>query len=100
MAQFTYQGAYPRYYPTLSLFTKPGETHELDSAPDAQWAAVHSREGTESTPVAVPAISNVAQANIIPQAESPADELTAAEALLAANPALAHKLIEEAAQNA
>jgi hypothetical protein len=89
MAKFTYQGAYPRYYPTLSLFTKPGETHELDSAPDYQWVtdgATVSRETTK------PAVTT--------PAEPVADELSAAEALLAANPALAHKLIEEAAQNA
>lgn len=92
MAQFVFKGGYPRYYPTLALFTKPGEVHPLDSAPDADWAEVTD---TAATAVA-PAVTPVAPTPAPTPAEVADDALKAAEALLEANPELAAKIVEDA----
>lgn len=87
MAKYKFIGAYPRYYPTIPLFAKNGEVHEIASAPDADWQAVEDAQAPAVATVAVP----VAQT-----AETTADEtLKAAEALLEADPELARKLVED-----
>lgn len=91
MPQYKFTGGYSAYYPDSGLFTKPGEVHTLDSAPDDRWAPV---DGSVA-PVAAPAV-NDAPAPQEPQANAVAE----AEALIEANPALAAKLVEEAKANA
>lgn len=81
MPQFKYTGGYAAYYPDSGLFTKPGEVHTLDSAPDDRWQLA---DGSQSAPEAAPQTDAVAEA----------------EALLEANPELAAKLVEEAKANA
>lgn len=100
MAKYVFRGGYPRYYPTVPLFAKPGEVHDLDAAPDAEW----SLADPETAPVApislnptpVPQVVVVAPQDAAPDVEAVADDaLRAAEALLEANPELARKLVEE-----
>lgn len=81
MAKFIFKGTAPSYYTESGVFAEPGKTYELPSAPDANWAPA---DETTSNPAPAPA----------------ADAVAAAEALLEANPALAEKIIGEAAQNA
>lgn len=96
MAKYVFNGAYPRYYPTIPLFAKGGEVHELVSAPDADWSAVDA-VAPAVAPVASPVTLTVPDAVPAPQTAAPApdDTLAAAEALLEANPELARKLVEE-----
>jgi hypothetical protein len=109
MPKYVFKGGYPVYYPNTGLFTKPGEVHELDAAPDANWSAVVDDARTAVAAVA-PAVAPVAAAvakdapDVVKAAENAApavevaaeDALKAAEALLEANPELAARLVEEA----
>lgn len=92
MPNYKFTGGYGRYYPDSGVFSNPGEVHALDKAPDADWVEV--AEAVE--PAVAPAVAAVAK-------DAPAiaeDALHAAEALLEANPALAQRLVDEAAKNA
>jgi hypothetical protein len=88
MAKYEFIGGYPLWYPFNGLYAKPGEVHELTEAPDANWRPV---DGATASATAVP-VSDATSA--------PNESVSAAEALLEANPALAEKLVKEAAQNA
>ena len=88
MAQFTFTYGYGRYYPNTGLYVSPGETRDFDVAPDADWKPV---DGATPPIPPIPAPS---------AAPSPSEAVSAAEALLEANPALAEKLVKEAATNA
>jgi hypothetical protein len=88
VAKFTFVGAAPLYYTGSGLWAEPGKAYDLDTPPtDGNWVA----EG------ASPVASQVAKADLIPAAPSPAeDAMHAAEALLEANPDLAAKIVKEA----
>lgn len=87
MAKYEFTGGYARYY-LSGLFAKPGEVHELPSAPDADWKPAEASLAP-ATPVPVPVATDDAQ-----------DAVRAVDALMAANPELAQKLVKEAAENA
>jgi hypothetical protein len=96
-----YNGGYSRYYPVTGLFVKPGEVHDLDSAPDADWSAVEADAKAVAEAVA-PVVAPVAEAvakdapDVANAAETAAEDvLHKAEALLEANPELAAKLVED-----
>jgi hypothetical protein len=105
MPKFVFNGGYPRYYPTIPVFAKHGEVHELAEAPDADWSLA-GPEMTAAAPVAAVPDTDTKTAENIAQKAAPAlevdadDALRAAEALLEANPALAARLVEEAKHNA
>lgn len=101
MAKYVFNGAYSRYYPTIPLFTKNGEVHEIAAAPDADWSlvedAVTAAVAPVATPVAqtAPATVEAAQPTATAVETTAEDALKAAEALLEANPELARKLVED-----
>jgi len=85
VAQYIFTGAYSAYYPLTGLTVEPGQTYELDAAPDGHWKPAGEPSQTPA-PIAAH--------------EAPADAVAAAEALLEANPALAQEVIDKAAKNA
>jgi hypothetical protein len=81
VAQYIFTGAYSAYYPLTGLTAEPGQTYELDAAPDGHWKPAGEPSQT-------------------PAPKAPADAVEAAEALLEANPALAQEVLDKVAKNA
>lgn len=55
MASFTFNGDQPMVYPTVSLngetlLAVPGQTYDLDSAPDDRWTAPKAAPTPAPTP--------------------------------------------------
>lgn len=101
MPQFKYTGGYSAYYPDSGLFTKPGEVHTLDSAPDNRWEPVNGAQSDAAAPVVASPVTDTPEpAQAVETASPAADVIAEAEALIDANPALAAQIVKEAKANA